>query len=121
MTDIRLDQDERGPGPSPVTSVDSATLAPESTESTVPTLPPPTRPDQTPVLPADWTPGDGVQPGAGPDLDAGDQGPDGRPGDPVHPTPPRGRMARVIRGRPEDPAWVRPAFVALLVATGFLY
>jgi 4-amino-4-deoxy-L-arabinose transferase-like glycosyltransferase len=118
MTDIRLDQDGGGPGPASETSVDSATLAPEST---VPTLPAPARPDQIPALPGGWTPDDGVPPGAGPELDAGDGGPDGPPGDPVHPTPPRGRMARVIRGRPEDPAWVRPAFVALLVATGFLY
>jgi 4-amino-4-deoxy-L-arabinose transferase-like glycosyltransferase len=118
MTDTRLDPDGGGPGSSPVMSVDSATLAPEST---VPTLPQPTLPGQTPVRPAEWTPGDGPHQGADPELDAGEQGPDGRPGDPVHPTPPRRRMARVIRGRPEDPAWVRPAFVALLVATGFLY
>ncbi len=26
-----------------------------------------------------------------------------------------------MRGRPQDPAWVRPALVALLVGTGFLY
>ncbi|MEU9286797.1 glycosyltransferase family 39 protein [Streptomyces sp. NPDC048275] len=28
---------------------------------------------------------------------------------------------RVWRGRPEDPSWVRPAFLALLVVTGVLY
>ncbi|MET8981528.1 glycosyltransferase family 39 protein [Streptomyces sp. NPDC004539] len=33
--------------------------------------------------------------------------------------PPRGK--RLWRGRPEDPAWVRPAFFGLLVATFFLY
>ena len=27
----------------------------------------------------------------------------------------------MVRGRPEDPAWVRPALLALLVGTGFLY
>ncbi len=27
----------------------------------------------------------------------------------------------MVRGRPEDPAWVRPAFVVLLVGTAFLY
>ena len=32
-----------------------------------------------------------------------------------------GRMARILRGRPEDPAWARPALLALLVATGLLY
>jgi len=30
-------------------------------------------------------------------------------------------MARLVRGRPQDPAWVRPALVVLLVGTGFLY
>ena len=36
----------------------------------------------------------------------------------------RGRLAwprRVVRGRPEDPAWVRPALLALLAATAGLY
>ena len=28
---------------------------------------------------------------------------------------------RLVRGRPEDPAWIRPALVALLVGTGILY
>ncbi len=37
------------------------------------------------------------------------------------PAPPSGRFAHVVRGRPEDPAWVRPALVCLLVATGVLY
>jgi 4-amino-4-deoxy-L-arabinose transferase-like glycosyltransferase len=32
-----------------------------------------------------------------------------------------GRIARLVRGRPDDPVWVRPALVALLVGTGFLY
>ena len=32
-----------------------------------------------------------------------------------------GRMARMLRARPEDPAWARPALLALLVATGLLY
>jgi 4-amino-4-deoxy-L-arabinose transferase-like glycosyltransferase len=31
------------------------------------------------------------------------------------------RRQRIWRGRPEDPAWVRPAFFALLLATGVLY
>jgi 4-amino-4-deoxy-L-arabinose transferase-like glycosyltransferase len=43
------------------------------------------------------------------------------PSDPPAPTPPPGRMARVVRGRPEDPAWVRPALMVLLIGTGFLY
>lgn len=37
------------------------------------------------------------------------------------PGPPPSLWHRLVRGRPEDPAWVRPALVALLVATGFLY
>ena len=40
---------------------------------------------------------------------------------PPTPAPPRGRVLRLVRGRPEDPAWVRPALLALLVGTGFLY
>jgi 4-amino-4-deoxy-L-arabinose transferase-like glycosyltransferase len=31
------------------------------------------------------------------------------------------RRQRLVRGRPGDPAWVRPAFIGLLVATGVLY
>src|SRR5580693_6091485 len=30
-------------------------------------------------------------------------------------------MARLLRARPDDPAWARPALLALLVATGLLY
>jgi 4-amino-4-deoxy-L-arabinose transferase-like glycosyltransferase len=40
------------------------------------------------------------------------------------PAPPGPRQAlarRIVRGRPDDPAWVRPAFLALLLATGVLY
>jgi 4-amino-4-deoxy-L-arabinose transferase-like glycosyltransferase len=33
----------------------------------------------------------------------------------------RGWPGRVVRGRPEDPAWARPALLALLVATALLY
>jgi 4-amino-4-deoxy-L-arabinose transferase-like glycosyltransferase len=35
--------------------------------------------------------------------------------------PPRGRLARIVRGRPDDPAWVRPALVVLLVSTAVAY
>src|SRR3954466_7008394 len=31
------------------------------------------------------------------------------------------RRQRLVRGRPEDPAWVRPAFFGLLIATAVLY
>ncbi len=34
---------------------------------------------------------------------------------------PRGRIARLLRRRPEDPAWTRPALLALLAATAVLY
>jgi 4-amino-4-deoxy-L-arabinose transferase-like glycosyltransferase len=44
--------------------------------------------------------------------------PDGRP---AATSPPLSRRQRLIRGRPEDPAWVRPAFFGLLVATAVLY
>jgi hypothetical protein len=32
-----------------------------------------------------------------------------------------GAVARWLRARPGDPAWARPALLALLVATGLLY
>jgi 4-amino-4-deoxy-L-arabinose transferase-like glycosyltransferase len=34
---------------------------------------------------------------------------------------PRGRVARLLRRRPQDPAWARPAVAALLAATAVLY
>ena len=37
------------------------------------------------------------------------------------PASPDGWLTRVVRGRPQDPAWVRPALVLLLVGTGLLY
>jgi 4-amino-4-deoxy-L-arabinose transferase-like glycosyltransferase len=47
---------------------------------------------------------------------------DGPPSDgPPGPGAPRGRLHRLVRGKPGDPAWVRPALFALLVGTGFLY
>jgi 4-amino-4-deoxy-L-arabinose transferase-like glycosyltransferase len=33
----------------------------------------------------------------------------------------RGRAARLVRGRPEDPRWVRPTLLGLLAATALLY
>jgi 4-amino-4-deoxy-L-arabinose transferase-like glycosyltransferase len=35
--------------------------------------------------------------------------------------PAAGRAARLLRGRPTDPAWARPALLALLAATALLY
>ena len=32
-----------------------------------------------------------------------------------------GRMAWLLRGRPDDPAWARPALLALLAGTAALY
>ncbi len=37
------------------------------------------------------------------------------------PTPRRGRVARFVRGKESDAPWVRPALLALLVATAVLY
>ncbi|AKZ56706.1 putative integral membrane protein [Streptomyces ambofaciens ATCC 23877] len=41
-------------------------------------------------------------------------------GPPATPGAP-GRLRRLWRGRPEDPRWVRPAFLGLLLATALLY
>jgi 4-amino-4-deoxy-L-arabinose transferase-like glycosyltransferase len=41
--------------------------------------------------------------------------------DPPIPGAPSGWPKRLVRGRPEDPAWVRPSLLVLLVGTGFLY
>ncbi len=40
-----------------------------------------------------------------------------------HVPPParRGRAARLLRGRPGDPAWARPALLGLLLTTAVLY
>ncbi|HUC05168.1 MAG TPA: glycosyltransferase family 39 protein [Acidimicrobiales bacterium] len=47
-------------------------------------------------------------------------GQDRSPG--ADPTPPRpGRVVRFVRGRPADPAWVRPALLGLLALTAVLY
>jgi len=35
--------------------------------------------------------------------------------------PPRGRLSRLLLGRPSDPRWARPALWAVLVLAGFLY
>ncbi len=47
-----------------------------------------------------------------------------RPGPPApagSKTPPQSLTSRLGRGRPDDPAWARPALLALLLATGVLY
>jgi 4-amino-4-deoxy-L-arabinose transferase-like glycosyltransferase len=41
---------------------------------------------------------------------------------PAGPTrPPRGRLARLVLGRPSDPVWARPGLWAVLILAGFLY
>jgi 4-amino-4-deoxy-L-arabinose transferase-like glycosyltransferase len=52
-----------------------------------------------------------------PPLDAPERGRAARSA----PWVPHTRLGRFIRGRPSDPVWVRPALLALLVGTGFLY
>ena len=40
---------------------------------------------------------------------------------PLAAPPNRGRLATLVRGQPDDPAWTRPAVLALLAATAVLY
>ncbi len=47
--------------------------------------------------------------------------PDPAPRTPAGRPPPAGWPARLWRGRPQDPAWARPALVVLLAGTGVLY
>ena len=65
-----------------------------------------------------------LPPGGG-ERHADGTGPEGMAGppsiDPPTPGAPRGRLHRLVRGKPDDPVWVRPALVVLLVGTGFLY
>src|SRR5437773_10857596 len=43
------------------------------------------------------------------------------PLDPFAPAPERRRLSRLVRGRPDDEPWVRPALLALLLGTALLY
>ncbi len=75
--------------------------------------------DDLPVLyrePYGWT-ADGMTEETG----AGEPGRGTPGGDTAIPVPPRSRLLRLVRGRPQDPAWARPVLVVLLVGTGFLY
>ncbi len=65
--------------------------------------------------PTDWTPDPSATAARGPDAH------DGEPTEPPSPAGPSGRLRRLVRGKPDDPVWVRPALFALLVGTGFLY
>jgi 4-amino-4-deoxy-L-arabinose transferase-like glycosyltransferase len=40
---------------------------------------------------------------------------------PAAPPPTSRRLPRIVRGRPEDPRWVRPALLAILAGTALLY
>ncbi len=97
---------------------DQTTTAGPSAVTTEPGTLDPARPGPDPHLPAPsgWAPDDRAVATA-PEAPGGG----GLPPGPPTPTPPAGRMARLVRGRPQDPAWVRPALVVLLVGTGFLY
>nr|WP_311984138.1 glycosyltransferase family 39 protein [Parafrankia sp. CH37] len=55
------------------------------------------------------TPADQPGPASGPGRASGKDAADG------------GRLSRLVRGRPDDPRWVRPALFGLLVATAVLY
>jgi 4-amino-4-deoxy-L-arabinose transferase-like glycosyltransferase len=99
MTDTHLSDQSRGTDPVVAVTTDPATERPVSVE---------------------WVPAspDGAGTVTGAALVPTD---DDIPGEPPSPTPPSGWIARIVRGRPQDPAWVRPALVVLLVGTAFLY
>ncbi len=103
MTGTQLDNDGTTVGPTAVTT-DPTTAHPGAADPT------------SHPAPYGWAPDRPVE-------EAGAGGPgNGAPAtDPPTPAPPSGRLSRLVRGRPQDPAWVRPALVVLLVGTGFLY
>ncbi|HEY5096897.1 MAG TPA: glycosyltransferase family 39 protein, partial [Acidimicrobiales bacterium] len=102
----------------------TAATGPGTLEPTVdpePAVPAWPEPFPTGPVPGTWTP-EGTVVVDSP-LDTATPVADGTapPTDPPTPAPPSGWLSRVVRGRPQDPAWVRPALVVLLVGTGFLY
>jgi 4-amino-4-deoxy-L-arabinose transferase-like glycosyltransferase len=118
--------DHVGPGIGTVTADLAATAAtgPGTLEPTVdpePKVPEWPEPSPAGPMPGTWTP-EGTIAVDSP-LDTATPGAEGTgpPTDPPTPAPPSGWLSRVVRGRPQDPAWVRPALVVLLVGTGFLY
>jgi 4-amino-4-deoxy-L-arabinose transferase-like glycosyltransferase len=125
VTEIEL----TGGGTVTSTTTETATTAPPLLPPTdAPGVDAPVAPDTT-GSPADGTagPADGAaglaDGAAGPadgaaGLANGAAGPAVGGADPVHPG---GRLFRVVRGKPDDPAWVRPALLTLLVGTGVLY
>jgi 4-amino-4-deoxy-L-arabinose transferase-like glycosyltransferase len=72
----------------------------------------------TTLIPA---PGDGVDQQQQPGGTATGSGPFVPGAAPADSTPPRGRLVRLVRGREQDPAWVRPALLTLLSLTAVLY
>ncbi len=118
MTDARVT--DGSADLAPATRAESATddLGPNASATTGVIADPEAPP---PVPGADpWMPG--VPDSREDPVDGLPDGSDHRPPpDPPTPAPPSSWPARLIRGRPQDPAWVRPAFVVLLVGTGFLY
>jgi 4-amino-4-deoxy-L-arabinose transferase-like glycosyltransferase len=77
--------------------------------------------DPAPAGPRTWTPAGTTVVDSPLDSATPVAGATAPPTDPPTPAPPSGWLSRVVRGRPQDPAWVRPALVVLLVGTGFLY
>ena len=102
MTGTQLDNEGTAAGPTAVTT-DPTTVHPGAADPASCPAPYGWAPDR-PVAEAGGGPGNGAP-----------------PTDPPTPAPPSGRLSRLVRGRPQDPAWVRPALVILLVGTGFLY
>ena len=72
----------------------------------------------TTLIPA---PRDGVDQQQGPGGTGAGSGPFTPGTAPADSTPPRGRLVRLVRGREQDPAWVRPALLTLLSLTAVLY
>jgi 4-amino-4-deoxy-L-arabinose transferase-like glycosyltransferase len=113
MTDTHLTGGHVATGPAAVTTgpgtADPRTDPPVAEPS--PAVPPPTG----------WSPhGSGTDgmPGA---VAIASEPVDPSSVDPPAPPSPSGRLARLARGRPDDPSWVRPALLVLLIGTGFLY
>jgi 4-amino-4-deoxy-L-arabinose transferase-like glycosyltransferase len=117
---------DNGPRAGTVTTDRSVTAAtgPGTLEPTVDPEPAaPEWPDPFPGRPAPgtWTPEGATAVDAPLDTATPVAAGPAPPTDPPTPAPPSGFLHRVVRGRPQDPAWVRPALVVLLVGTGFLY
>ena len=73
----------------------------------------------TTLIPA--SPGDGVDEQQEPSGTGTGAGPFDAGAAPADSMPTRGRLVRLVRGREQDPAWVRPALLTLLSLTAVLY